>query len=181
MKILLIESSGKKLTIAGVSKFEMIIKDIMLENRFLMDTETEFISRDISDIDDLLYEQSSSYLRKESALFFDTIDMIFINGDPMIIPWGKRTETLNVLLRMCIKTEKIVFASGLGFFCLVMLCATDVEKGYFNVVNGNGRGSKLSEITKEIRLRKVVEEQDVFLDSVTGDYYKYNYDHFKSR
>ena len=177
MKILIVESSGKKFTSdSGVSRFEFIIKETLVANKYLMDIETEFISRDMEDLDDLLYEQSSSYLRRESALFFDSIDLIFVSGDPSIIPWGKKIESLNVLLRMCIKTEKPVFASGVGFFSLVMLCATDIEKGYFNVLNGNGKGSKLEDISKEIRLRKVVEDQDVFLDSTTGDYYRFNYE-----
>ena len=141
-----------------------------------MGTETEFISRDIQDLEDMLYEQSSCHLRKESALFFDTIDMIFINGHPSTPSWGKKCEFLCVLLRMCIKTSKLVFANGLAFFCLVMLCATDSEKGYFNVINGNGHGSRLKEITNEVRLKKVMDENDVFLDAKTGDIYRYNSD-----
>ena len=176
MKILIIEPKGSKYKSGGVSKFEVLIKQELLRQQNLMDTETEFVIRDMTDIEDLLYEQSTSHLKKDSAMFFDTIDIIFINGESKILPWGKRTENINVLLRMCMKTNKMVFANGLGFYCLMMLCATDNEKGYFNVINGNGYGGKLSEITNEIRLQKIIEENDVFLDSLTGDFYRYNYE-----
>jgi len=178
MKILIIEPTGKDYdpNKNPISKFEMLIKTELLKLKSLMDTETEFITRDVTDLEDMLYEQSSCHLKKESALYFDTLDMIFINGDPRIAPWGRRVEQLLILLRMCIKTNKPVFATGLGFFCLVMLCATDIEKGSFNIVNGHGYGSKLDEIGKEIKLKKVIEEHDIFLDNMTGDFYRYNYE-----
>lgn len=176
MKILIIEPSNSRYLIGGISKFEILIKQELIKQKNLMDTETEFISRDIQDLEDMLYEQSSCFLRKESALFFDTIDMIFINGHPSIACWNKKCELLCVLLRMCIRTNKLVFANGLGFFCFVMLCATDSEKGYFNVINGNGLGSKLKDIKNEVRLKKVLDENDVFLDAKTGDIYRYNAD-----
>lgn len=176
MKILIIEPNGAKYMVGDVSRFEVLIKQEMFKHKNLMDTETEFLSRDLLDLEDMLYEQSSCHLRKEAALYFDTIDLVFINGDPKLPCWGKRCEFLSVFLRMCIKTKKLVFATGLAFCCLIMLCATDLEKGCFNVVNGNGHGSKLQEINKEIRLNKFIDENDVFLDTETGDFYRYNYE-----
>lgn len=176
MKILVIEPNGPKYMIGNVSKFEVLIKQEMFKHKNLMDTETEFLSRDLHDLEDMLYEQSSCHLRKESALYFDTIDLVFINGDPKVPSWGKRCEFLSVFLRMCLKTKKMVFATGMAFCCLVMLCATDLEKGCFNVVNGQGHGSKLQEINKEIKLNKFIDENDVFLDAETGDFYRYNYE-----
>ena len=67
-----------------MSLFELLIKEEMIRQKRLMDTETEFIVRGLGELEDLLYEQSSCHLKKESAMQFDTIDMIFINGDPKI-------------------------------------------------------------------------------------------------
>ena len=84
MKILIIEPQTDKYKVGGVSLFELLIKEEMVRQKRLMDTETEFIVRGLAGLEDLLYEQSSCHLRKESAMVFDTIDMIFINGDPEI-------------------------------------------------------------------------------------------------
>lgn len=68
------------------------------------------------------------------------------------------------------------FACGIGFFALVFLCATNLEKGNLTVLNGNNQGSKLSELDKIKIPQKRLEAHDVFLDNVTGDVYNYNYD-----
>jgi hypothetical protein len=38
----------------------------------------EFFIRDKADLDDVLYEADSDTNKKESALFFDSMDMVFI-------------------------------------------------------------------------------------------------------
>ncbi len=53
-----------------------------------MDTETEFYIRDRQNIDDFLYELDSSYAKREGAKLFDHLDMIFIAGDPFLMPWA---------------------------------------------------------------------------------------------
>ena len=71
--------------------------------------------------------------------------------------------------------------------CLVFISSSDLEKvrqslifwvilKNINVINGNGNGSKISEIftfTKELKSIKPI---DYFLDNVTGDLYNYNYE-----
>lgn len=52
-----------------------------------MDKETEIFIRDRENLEDFLYELDSSYVRKEAAKLFDHLDMIFIAGDPYLLPW----------------------------------------------------------------------------------------------
>jgi hypothetical protein len=176
MRILIIEQTGHKYTRAGVSLFELAVKQELLHLRHLIESEVEFILRTPTDLEDLLYEQSSGFLRKENSGFFDSISFVFVNCTSYTQPWSKKIEKLNIFLRMCIKTSKPVYASGLAFFSLILLCATDLEKGSLNVINGQGNGSNLESIGKEILLQKVIDENDVFLDHTTGDIYRYNYD-----
>jgi hypothetical protein len=77
---------------------------------------------------------------------------------------------------MCLKTKKMLFACGCAFFGLVFLCATNLEKGTLNVINGNGKGSKLAALDQLKLGDKRLEVSDVFLDNVSGDIYNYNYD-----
>lgn len=86
---------------------------------------------------------------------------------------------------MCLKCQKILFASGDAMLCLIFLCASDIEKVLFflstnllfkniNIINGNGQGSKLSEIFKIKKELSKLELTDYFLDNVTGDLYSFN-------
>ena len=58
----------------------------------LIDTETEIFIRDRENLDDFLYELDSSYIKKEAAKSFDHLDMIFIIGDPFLLPWAQQAR-----------------------------------------------------------------------------------------
>lgn len=76
----------------------------------------------------MLYEQATGYLNKEAGMFFNNFDMIFVSGSVKIMPWSKRAQKLLILMRMCLKTNKNVFACGLGYFTLAYLSATNLKK-----------------------------------------------------
>lgn len=54
----------------------------------MIDTENEFYVRNRDTIEDFLYEVESSFVRKEAALKFDQLDVIFIIGDSHTRPWA---------------------------------------------------------------------------------------------
>lgn len=62
----------------------------------LVDTETEFFIRDRNNLDDFLYELDSSYVKKEAAKFFDHLDIIFISGDPYLLPWAPSAKKVHI-------------------------------------------------------------------------------------
>ena len=45
-----------------------------------MDVETEFIVKNLNDLDDYLYDPDSAYVKITNAKQFDSIDIIFIAG-----------------------------------------------------------------------------------------------------
>ena len=65
-----------------------------------MDTETEFYVRNVNDLTDILYEHSSGYLKKESGMFFDTFDLIFVTGSTQILPWFPKARKVNKKLKL---------------------------------------------------------------------------------
>lgn len=89
MKILIINGYGK--SYKGMKNFEqykLIIKEALLSKKEMIDTEIDFIIRDRDSIDDLLYEIDSSFVRVECGKMFDSIDIIFFEGDANLRPWS---------------------------------------------------------------------------------------------
>lgn len=70
---------------------------------------------------------------------------------------------------MCKKTGKRLFVSGCGLQMLTYYIATNYT--FMNVVNGKGRGGDM----RQARVpRGPLAESDFFLDSATGDYYRFD-------
>mgnify|MGYP001808113660 CR=1 FL=1 len=86
----------------------------------MIDTEIDFIIRDRDSIDDILYEIDSSFVRVECGKMFDSIDIIFFEGDANLRPWSPNAYKVSnskyikflILLRMCLRSNKILFASS---------------------------------------------------------------------
>ena len=105
---------------------------------------------------------------------FDLIDFVIIEGDPDVLPWEKKAKNLKTLVEMCKSTNKILFSSGIGVPLLVNFCAIGEKR--IHVINGNEKGSLLSEIHKfksQTALKSLTPDS-VFLDYTTGDYYSFN-------
>ncbi len=89
---------------------------IFLEQKKFLDTETEFFLRNISTIEDFLYELDSEFVRKEAADFFDIMDLIFIETEANIRPWSHSHEkvlyknSINVNTILCAKEEEENFS-----------------------------------------------------------------------
>lgn len=54
----------------------------------MVDTEIEFYIRTKDSLDDMLYEVDSSFVKRESGKQFDSIDIIFFEGDANLRPWS---------------------------------------------------------------------------------------------
>ena len=72
---------------------------------------------------------------------------------------------------MCKRTHKCLFASGLGYSLQIFFCATAMADIY--VMNNNEKGGPISQLDK-INYKFSKYKDNVFLDSLTGDYYEYN-------
>lgn len=133
----------------------------------------EFIEVNHETIDSYLFELNSVYLNRDAEKLFDHLDFVFIDGEANMLPWLPRTKKFLILIRMCKRTNKILFACTFAMQVLVYICATNfnIDK----VINGKWRGSQLKEIyniPKET-IQKL-SMGDVFLDNATGDIYCYD-------
>ena len=94
-----------------------------------------------------------------------------------------------ILLRMCQKIRKPLFASACACLGLLFISTTNfncVSSNMFvgfnffqniNVINGNGKGSDLGDISKVEKALNQLNCNDYFLNNVTGDLFQYNYEH----
>ena len=102
----------------------------------------QIIEKTHANLDDFLYETDSNYTRKTAAKLFDYIDVVFIEGDVNLLPWQTHAQKVtlllvlsplnsvkfNILLRMCMRSKKPLFASAFAMQSLVYLCASNHEK-----------------------------------------------------
>jgi len=99
--------------------------------------------------------------------------MVLICGDPNTLPWEKSLSKISQIFLQCKKMDTPIFIAGCGMGMLAYYCAT----GYtpMIVVNGNGKGSPLGGF-EGISQKQISELKygDIFLDSITGDYFSYD-------
>ena len=62
-----------------------------------------------NDLGEFLYEEDTKYSDPMGVKKFDRLDMIFIGGNPTLMPWDKAIRQVNILLRMCYLTNKCLF------------------------------------------------------------------------
>ncbi|CAD8187463.1 unnamed protein product [Paramecium pentaurelia] len=175
MKILIVNGYGKCLKgFRSSEHFKQIIKDLLTGKKEMIDTELEFFIADRDTIDDFLYEIDSSFVRIECGKMFDSIDLIFFEGDANLRPWSPNAYKFLILLRMCMRSNKILFASSFAMQGLVFLIASNIEC-QISIINGLN-GSQLGDLSKIKKSMNEIRMSDYFLDNVTGDLYSFNYD-----
>lgn len=164
-------------------QFSTAVKDVTLTQAFsrqqLFPAENiDFQLVDRRSLDQYLSELNTGYLNTDSEKvrfkqLFDVLDFVFIDGDDSLLPWLEKTRKFLILLRMCKKTNKIVFASGFAMQIVVYLCATNLHMN--RVVNGAGKGSSVEDFAKTDKATlAALQFGDIFLDCSTGDVYGYD-------
>jgi hypothetical protein len=134
----------------------------------LLDTESEFYVRTAENLEDFLFE-GEEFSKKESGIAFDYIDFVFIEIESNVRPWSAFSKKMVTLIRMCLRANKILFASSAAMLVVVFLIATNFEFPItiINGINGGPIGD-LSKVKKDL---KKVKKNEFFLDNVTGDIY----------
>ena len=91
------------------------------------------------------------------------------------LPWDIRVRKLFLLFKMCKKTEKCLFAGGMGMGMLVHYTSVGLKN--IEVFNGGGKGGILDDmglIDKE--WAHELTRNEVFLDYNSGDFFYFNPD-----
>lgn len=133
----------------------------------------EFDSVSVRALDRYLYDPETPYTSPDARKLFDHLDFVLIDGDASLLPWLPRAEKLVTLIRMCKRTNKLLFAASCGMqaFMYLYSCAQKVRR----VVNGAGKGGSLAdaqELSRETLSQ--LRPGEVLLDNSTGDVYQYD-------
>ena len=153
--------------------------------------------RDRHNLDDFLYETNTQYSNREamkvthtnthkktysyltiwiSCSLTESLIRIFLGLRTVLrlVDFTSLTDSgvqFALLFKMCKKTNKILFAAGLGMQLLVYYCSTTFPD--VNVINPKGDRLDIINTISKDQTRKF-RRTDVFLDSCTGDYYGFN-------
>ncbi|CAD8103675.1 unnamed protein product [Paramecium primaurelia] len=154
-------------------QFKQQIFKITQAQKEVADIDFDFIELDRHNLEEYLYEPETSHIKPEKGQKFDTLDIIFIIASPNTRPWNPNMRNIISLIRMCIKTKKLLFMTSFGAQALAYLCASNIST-HINITNGNGEGSKLVDFPKYTLQALKNSHDDYFLDTTTGDLYTYN-------
>ena len=124
-----------------------------------------------------IYQPDSPFVDPLSIKRFDRLDIIFVGGEPTVLPWSPRFQQVLILCRMCFQTNKCLFATSFACHMLAYLCATGGEPDV-RVINGGGKGTPRSELSK-FPVPYNIRKRDLFFDNITGDFFQY--ESFESR
>ncbi|KAL4474419.1 hypothetical protein ABPG72_007818 [Tetrahymena utriculariae] len=175
MKILIV--NGYPDTKEGLQSFlgfRYLVQKIFMEQTIIVDMDTEFVIRKINELDDVLYESTSTSIKTSSGRNFDNFDMIFITGDPYLRPWSKKCQNVQILIRMCLRTHKFLFACSFGMETLVFQSATNFDRSV-NIINGD-EGGHLTDMPQFSSQFQHLSSMDFFLENTTGDLYQFSND-----
>ena len=171
---------------AGIQKFEFFkfqileVQDtvhiqLIKGQKELIDTENEFYLRDRESVEDFIYEQENSHIKQETGKQFDQLDIIFLAASNNAHPWAMNMRKILTLIKMCLKTHKLLFCGAFGAQALALLCASNLTIN-IRVTNNLGHGCKLIDFRKYTKSTSKNANDEYFLDSTTGDIYTYSYE-----
>ncbi|CAD8065941.1 unnamed protein product [Paramecium sonneborni] len=155
------------------NQFKQQIYEITQAQKEVADIDFDYIELDRHNLEEYLFEPETSLIKPENGLKFNSLDMVFIIASPNTRPWNPNMRNIISLIRMCIKTKKLLFMTSFGAQALAYLCASNIST-HINITNGNGEGSKLVDFPKYTLQALKNSHDDYFLDTTTGDLYTYN-------
>ncbi|CAD8072802.1 unnamed protein product [Paramecium primaurelia] len=155
------------------NQFRQQIYEITQAQKEVADIDFDYIELDRHNLEEYLFEPETSHIKPEKGQKFNSLDMVFIIASPNTRPWNPNMRNIISLIRMCIKTKKLLFMTSFGAQALAYLCASNIST-HINITNGNGEGSKLVDFPKYTLQALKNSHDDYFLDTTTGDLYTYN-------
>lgn len=151
----LIKSTFKKVSEnSGIEKFNFIIRTPLTIGDFTYNSFTNPFE-----------ETSESKSRKN----FNSLDMVFIDGTELYLPWKEKSEKLFEFIKLCKSSNKVLFAGGVALQILIYYLSIGSMAEY-SIINCNGEIKSLEELNKfPLNYFKGTKTSELFLDYVTGD------------
>ena len=175
MNILIVNAFGN--SVSGKNKFNAFLS--LIKSSFKKVSENSgiekfnYIIRTPSTIGDFTYsnftnpfeETSDSKNRKN----FNSLDMIFIDGSELYLPWKQKSEKLYEFIKLCKMNNKVLFAGGVALQILIYYLSTNSMAEY-TIINNKGEIKSLEELQNfPSNYFKGTKTNEIFLDFVTGD------------
>ena len=175
MNILIVNAFGN--SVSGKNKFNAFLS--LIKSSFKKVSENSgiekfnYIIRTPSTIGDFTYsnftnpfeETSDSKNRKN----FNSLDMIFIDGTELYLPWKEKSEKLYEFIKLCKMNNKVLFAGGVALLILIYYFTTNSMAEY-TIINNKGEIKSLEELQNfPSNYFKGTKTNEIFLDFVTGD------------
>ena len=91
MKILIV--NGYRPSVVNRQRFSIfckIVKEAFKKHKSKCSGSIEFVIEDSNKIDEYLYEAFSKYTGEESRKRFDSLDMVFLDGEANHLPWSPK-------------------------------------------------------------------------------------------
>ena len=151
----LIKSSFKKVSEkSGIEKFNYIIRTPSTIGDFTYSSFTNPFE-----------ETSDSKNRKN----FNSLDMIFIDGTELYLPWKQKSGKLCEFIKLCKTNNKVLFAGGVALqIILFYLSASSLSE--YTIINSKGEIKASEELQKFPKnYFKGTKTNEIFLDFATGD------------
>lgn len=169
MRCLVINAHSSEKKVKTFHEFVAILRPILMH----YDKKAKVIIRKFNAISDFVYAadlcpqpgdekegEMDEANRKMALKHFDSLDMIFVDGDEALLPWLPELSDLFGLLRLAYQCGKCVFTTTCGASMLAYINALGGER--LHVVNGIGQ--RLEDIratdTADPMLKQLFEEAD---------------------
>ena len=151
----LIKSSFKKVSEnSGIEKFNYIIRTPLTIGDF---TYSNFLNP---------FEETSDSKNRKN---FNSLDMIFIDGSELYLPWKPKSKKLFEFIKLCKENNKALFAGGVALQILIYYLTTNSMAEY-TIINSKGEIKALEELENfPSNYFKGTKTNEIFLDFVTGD------------
>ena len=104
---------------------------------------------------------------------FNSLDMVFIDGEEYYLPWRKKSHQLCEFVKLCKLGNKVLYAGGVAMEILIFYLATGSLNEH-DIINANGEIKALEELSELSKnFLNQIKKNDNFLDYVTGDLLEY--------
>ena len=110
-------------------KYVSTIKKAVLHDKTFQDTDFQFFTiQNHDELDQYLFDPVNSYINETWGHNFDNIDIVFINGKNNGLPWHTSQAKVLILIRMCIKVNKPLFASSSAYISGIYLLSANFDQ-----------------------------------------------------
>lgn len=148
-----------------VDRFNELVRD----NLSSMGEKIAVQVRRLNGLESYLFLPDEGYRNNNGAHNFDKVDLLFVDGDPNLLPWHPHLDQIRGLLKMCLLTNKCVFACSFAMQLIAYICSTGGSK--LHIVDDLYRGGNVDMLKSKAIGDPYAVHQGSFVDNYTGDMY----------